>query len=81
MKRNNVIALVLALITIFIVLFSWCLHRTCQRLVSAEVHELMYQQDLEAQRPASGDDSGHGNGNGNGNGRGNGNGNGKSRAG
>jgi cell division protein FtsL len=54
MKPNNAIVLILFLVIIFAVLFAWFLHRTCRRLVSAEVHEMLYQQDLEAQRSAIG---------------------------
>jgi hypothetical protein len=64
MKRNNVVILILLLVAIFIVLFSWFLHRMCSRLVSVEVHEMMYQRDLEAQRSASGNGSVRGTGTG-----------------
>lgn len=54
MKRNNVIVLILFMITILVVFFSWFLYRTCSRLVSAEVHEMLYQRDAEAQKSGNG---------------------------
>lgn len=50
MKRNNVIILILFLAAIFLALFAWFLHTTCRRIVSAEVHEMLYQRDVEAQK-------------------------------
>ncbi|KAH3942453.1 hypothetical protein HBH53_187560 [Parastagonospora nodorum] len=55
MKRNNVTILILFLVAIFLVFFAWFLHTTCRRVVSAEVHEMLYQRDLEAQKSTDGD--------------------------
>lgn len=58
MKRNNAIILILFLVAVFLAWFAWFLHTTCRRVVSAEVHEMLYQRDVEAQKSVGEDGKG-----------------------
>jgi hypothetical protein len=61
LRYNETIILVLLLSTIFLIAFAWYLKRSCGRVIDAQVHEMQYQRDIEAQRAGSGA-SGNGNG-------------------
>jgi hypothetical protein len=61
LRYNETIILVLLLSTVFLIAFAWYLKRSCGRVIDAQVHEMQYQRDVEAQRAGTG-----GNGNGNG---------------
>ena len=70
MKYAEAIILTLILILIFAVFFGWCLHRTCRRVVDAEVQELEYVRDAEAKAEGSGKGEGSKKGSGKGSGKG-----------
>lgn len=53
MKPNEAIVMAIFLIAFFAIAFAWYLHSTCRRAVDAEVHEMMYQRDMEAARAAA----------------------------
>jgi hypothetical protein len=47
---NETIILILFLVTFFLIGFAWYLKRSCGRVIDAQVHEMQYQRDVEAQR-------------------------------
>jgi hypothetical protein len=51
---NETIILVLILSTIILIAFAWYLKRSCGRVIDAQVHEMQYQRDTEAQRAVAG---------------------------
>lgn len=54
MEYSHVILLTIALITVFGCFFGWCLMKSCRRVIDAEVYELKYQRDVEAEGVKSG---------------------------
>jgi hypothetical protein len=57
---NETIILILFLTAFFLIGFAWYLKRSCGRVIDAQVHEMQYQRDVEAQSRANGGGAGNG---------------------